>query len=70
MDVARGKTTFEDIGRGKEAEAKFPELLEQRAAIDRLIATIEKNSGKPIKAEITNLPASPGPVANTTNTTK
>ena len=70
MDVARGKTTFEDIGRGKEAEAKFPELLEQRAAIDRLIATIEKNSGKPIKAEITNLPASPGPVANTANTTK
>jgi hypothetical protein len=70
MDVARGKTTFEDIGRGKEAEAKFPELLEQRAAIDRLIATLEKNSGKPIKAEITNLPASPGPVANTANTTK
>ena len=70
VDVARGKTTFEDIGRGKEAEAKFPELLEQRAAIDRLIATIEKNSGKPIKAEITNLPAGAGPVANTTNTTK
>lgn len=69
MDVARGKTTFEDIGRGKEAEAKFPELLEQRAAIDRLIATIEKNSGKPIKAEITNLPGTPGPVANTANTT-
>lgn len=69
-DVARGKTTFEAIGRGKEAEAKFPELLETRAAIDRLIGTIEKNSGKPIKAEITNLPASAGPSANLTNTTK
>ena len=46
-DVVRGKTTFEDIGRGKEAEAKFPELLEQRAAIDSLIAKIEKGGGKP-----------------------
>lgn len=71
-DVATTPTTFEDIGRGKSAMEAQPELLEMRGKLDALIQAVEAQGKRTQKVEVTNLPSptTPGPVANTSNTTK
>jgi hypothetical protein len=71
-DVATTPMTFEDMGRGKSAMEAQPELLEMRAKLDAMIAELKAQGSKTQKVEVTNLPTpgTPGPVANTANTTK
>jgi hypothetical protein len=70
FDVATGKTSFDDLGRGAQAQDQMRDLSLMRQSIDAMKAAIEQQARSTQKVEITNLPASAGPVANTTNTTK
>jgi len=69
-DVARGATTFEEIGGGAQAQDQSRDLSLMRQSIDAMKAAVEAQGKGTQKVEITNLPAAAGPVANTSNTTK
>jgi len=70
FDVATGATTFEQIGAGAQAQDQSRDLSLMRQSIDAMKAAVEAQGKGTQKVEITNLPAGPGPTANTSNTTK